>query len=130
MLPARHAPALAPAPYRRERAPEALLRRRLEQCGLEHGGPGRAAPVIAEANAVVAEAAAPVMALMKKMAEAIQPIIQAASAAMTELSRHFQPATGKAIAARRDRPDSPLHCGGAGQSSVSLVSNAAWGCLL
>lgn len=59
--------------------------------------------VIAEAHAVVAEAAAPVMALMQKMAEAMQPVIQAASAAMAELARAFKPATGK-TAARRDRP--------------------------
>ncbi|WP_199570581.1 hypothetical protein [Streptomyces murinus] len=60
--------------------------------------------VIAEAHAVVAEAAAPVMALMKKMAEAMQPMMQAASAAMAELARAFKPTTGKTAAARRDRP--------------------------
>ncbi|MEZ7005015.1 hypothetical protein [Streptomyces sp. AD55] len=49
--------------------------------------------VIAEAHAVVAEAAAPVMAMIKKMAEA-----------MAELARAFKPATGKTAAARRDRP--------------------------
>jgi hypothetical protein len=51
--------------------------------------------VLAEAHAVIAEAAAPIRALM----EAMQPIAQAAAATMAELARALQSTAG-----RRDRP--------------------------
>ncbi|MEC3995216.1 hypothetical protein VSR01_17405 [Actinacidiphila sp. DG2A-62] len=56
--------------------------------------------VIVEANAVLAEAFAP----MRKVIEAFQPIAKAAAAAMADLVRAFQPVAQQAAAAHRDRP--------------------------
>jgi hypothetical protein len=56
--------------------------------------------VIVEANAVLAEAFAP----MRKLIEGLQPIAQAAAAAMADLLRALQPVAQQAAAARRDRP--------------------------
>jgi hypothetical protein len=55
--------------------------------------------VLAEANAVLAEALAP----MRKLIEAFQPVVKAAAAAMADLVKTFQPVVQQ-IAARRDRP--------------------------
>lgn len=56
--------------------------------------------VVAEAQAVVAEASSPIRALM----EAMRPLFKAASAAMTELACALQPIARQTLAAHRDRP--------------------------
>ncbi|WSA82678.1 hypothetical protein OG930_43835 [Streptomyces sp. NBC_01799] len=56
--------------------------------------------VLAEAQAVLAEAMAPMCSLM----EAFQPLAEAAAAAIAELGRALQPVAQQATGSRRDRP--------------------------